>query len=57
MNAAAVPSKRTTGCDVVSTTTVTEQASAESKLRELDALLDYQRALASYRAATMTQRK
>lgn len=34
-----------------------EQASAESKLRELDALLDYQRALASYRAATMTQRK
>ncbi len=34
-----------------------EQATAESKLREIDALVDYQRALANYRASTMTQRK
>lgn len=34
-----------------------EQATAESKLRELDARLDFQRALASYRASTMTQGK
>jgi outer membrane protein TolC len=32
-----------------------EQASAESRLREIDALLDAQRAIASYRASTMTQ--
>lgn len=32
-----------------------EQATAESKVREIDAVLDFQRALANYRAATMTQ--
>ncbi len=32
-----------------------EQATAESRLREIDALLEAQRALASYRASTMTQ--
>lgn len=34
-----------------------EQANAESKLREIDALLEAQRALANYRTATMTQRR
>ena len=29
-----------------------EQASAEAKVREVDALADYHRAIASYRAAT-----
>lgn len=32
-----------------------EQATAESKVREIDAVLDFQRALANYRAATMRQ--
>ncbi|CAN5754347.1 TolC family protein [soil metagenome] len=32
-----------------------EQASAESRMREIDAMVDFQRALASYRASTMTQ--
>ena len=34
-----------------------EQATAESRVREVDAALDFQRALANYRAATMTQGK
>lgn len=34
-----------------------EQATVESRLREIDALLEAQRALVNYRAATMTQRR